>query len=232
MLDIADFLALLDDFIGRHVIELHNHHGRLAAVLAADAHERDVNLVARKNLRDLRDDARTVAMDGDERRIRARKLDLVAVDIRNQDVAAANRGAADTSEAACDADQADDGRIRMGVRQLNGLEAHIEPLALRDGKGVADALVVLAKAEDARNERLVCAMAAIRLGKRARELDVSPHGHFAEHLPRHEPEPHGPRRMRARRPNHDRADDVENSMHKGTASLFNGKNDRTMPGPL
>ena len=151
-------------------------------------------------------------VDRDERRIDARELDLVAVDVRDADVAAAHRRAAHAHRAPRSPRQVDDRRIRMRLLQIDLLEREDEPLLLGDGQRLADALVVGRKAQDARDQRLVRAVAAVRL--RERPVQV------AEDLAGHEAEPHRTRRVRARRADHDRPDYVKYTVHMLSLSLL------------
>ena len=108
----------------------------------------------------------------------------------------------------------------MRLLQIDLLEREDEPLLLGDGQRLADALVVGRKAQDARDQRLVRAVAAVRLRERPVQVDVRAYGRLAEDLAGHEAEPHRTRRVRARRADHDRPDYVKYTVHMLSLSLL------------
>ena len=102
----------------------------------------------------------------------------------------------------------------MDALEVRGLEANVKALSLRKSKSLWDALVIRMKAENAGDDRLVRAVTAVCLCEGARQVNVSAHRQLAEDGTCHEAEPHGASGMRARRPDHDRTDDVKNAMHR------------------
>ena len=98
------------------------------------------------------------------------------------------------------------------------LERVREPVALGDLERGANAVVVGAKAHQAGDDRLVGAVAFAGARERAVQLDLRALGRSADEAAREEAEAAGARRVRARRPDHDRADDVEKRDHASKAS--------------
>ena len=135
--------------------------------MAEHAHEGDVDLELREHMRDLGDHAGLVAVLGYERRIVAGELYAQAVDLRDQDVAAADGDAQHVRDGAIAAGDADARGVGLAHGLVGILDAHGHVAGARDLVGVLDARVVRRHAQRARDERLVRAVAAAGLRKRA-----------------------------------------------------------------
>ena len=117
----------------------------------------------------------------------------------------------------------------MRLLEIDLLEAVAEALLLSELQGLADALVIGRKAEDARDQGLVRAVAAVCLRERPVQVDVGADRRLAEYLAGHEAEPHGPCRMRARRADHDGPDNVKYTVHKKLLSPISGISKKESP---
>src|SRR5688572_24851376 len=110
-----------------------------------------------------------------------------------------------------DGDASGVGMCVVGERCL--LEDVVEPLALRDLERIAEALVVRTEAHQAAGDRLVGAVPLTRAGERAVQLDACPLWGASDEISRQESQSARARRVRRRRADHDRADDVEERDH-------------------
>ena len=93
------------------------------------------------------------------------------------------------------------------------LERVVEPFTLGDFQRGANAIVVGAKAHQTRDDRLVGAVPFAGARERAVQLDLRAFRRSADESAREQSEPAGAGGVRARRPDHDGADDVEERDH-------------------
>ena len=92
--------------------------------------------------------------------------------------------------------------VGVRVTKLYRVKAKLQPGLLRVFKALRDTLIIGGEAEKPGDERHIRAVPAPRGGEGAVKVQLRPHRRAAEELPRDKADAHGPRGVRAGRPDH------------------------------
>ena len=191
-----------------------NDHQRISsAAVAVDAHVRHVDVHLAQNRRDRSDGAGLVLIADDQRVEVSREVHVDAVDLIDDDRAAADRGGLNGHLFSAFPRQLQKRGVRVCIAQLHRVEGIRHARAVCLIVGVRNAQIVRLHAEQSRKQRAVRAVADAGLGKGTVQADVCARHLFAEQRSAHVADARRACCMRTGRADHHRPHHIENIDH-------------------
>ena len=181
--------------------------------MAVDAHVRHVDVHLAQNRRDRSDGAGLVLIADDQCVEVAREVHVDAVDLIDDDRAAADRGGLNGHLFSAFPRQLQKRGVRVCIAQLHRVEGIRHARAVCLIVGIRNAQIVRLHAEKSRQKRAVRAVAEARFSKRAVQADVRARHLFAEQRSSHIADARRARRVRRGRTDHHRPHHIENIDH-------------------